>query len=105
MSHAAAEKEPGPSGVRATAGRQSRSGLLPHHSHDQGDQENDHENKKENLGDFSYHITKEQIEKFLKNLPLYEKNMKKHKINPKEALLVLNDLLKSLEMKKQKTSL
>lgn len=60
--------------------------------------------RKENLGEFSFNPTKEQIEKFMSKLPTYEKNMKKHKINPKEALLVLNDILKSFELKKKQAS-
>jgi uncharacterized protein (TIGR00661 family) len=58
--------------------------------------------KNEKIGDFSTNPTKEQIEKFLANLPVYEKNLKKHRINPEEALLVLNDILKSISRNRKK---
>jgi hypothetical protein len=57
------------------------------------------------IGDFSENPTKPEIQKFLKNLPSYEKHLKKHKINPREALLVLDEILKSIELSRKDKSL
>jgi uncharacterized protein (TIGR00661 family) len=58
--------------------------------------------QKEGFGMFSENPKKEQILEFLGNLANYEKNLKKHKINPKEALLVLKDILESIEASKRR---
>ncbi len=49
--------------------------------------------KKAGFGNFSEKPTKEQLENFLKNLPKYEKALKKHKFNPNDAIEILDRLL------------
>jgi uncharacterized protein (TIGR00661 family) len=52
--------------------------------------------KKAGFGEFSEDPTEEQLKQFLRNLNIYEKNLKKFKTNPKEAFHVMNKLLKKL---------
>jgi uncharacterized protein (TIGR00661 family) len=52
--------------------------------------------RKLGIGDYSDKPTKEQIERFIGNLSKYENNLRKQKLNPKEALFALEKILKSL---------
>lgn len=51
------------------------------------------------LGDFSEDPTREQIVQFLNNLAKYEKKLKTHKMNPSEAITVLDKLLEKIKKK------
>lgn len=55
--------------------------------------------KNSKLGEFSENPTKQQIQSFLKNLNIYKSKLKTHKLNPKEALTILDKILKTKAFK------
>ncbi len=57
--------------------------------------------KKSQLGTYSEKISPIKIKKFLSNLPIYRKNLKNYTINPREAILVLDKILKKYHKKPQ----
>ena len=53
--------------------------------------------KQAQLGDYSENPTRTQIENFMKNLSLYEKNLEKQNSNPNEAIQTLDKILEKIE--------
>jgi len=53
--------------------------------------------KKKGFGDFSEVVERKEIDRFLRSLGKYEKNLKKKKMNANEALDVLDKVLRSLD--------
>ena len=57
--------------------------------------------KKANYGNYSDSPNEQQIRKFLSSIPFYEKNLQKHKTNPREAFKVIDKVLSKLQYSKK----